>query len=755
MRESNRRIPIKRMLLLSLMLFVLSVTASFAAQFTLTGIVTRNGEPCPYARVVITEQGLLPPSEFVKGTMTNQYGWYQVTKLESANSYAITVNALNAVPVIRQPFESSTSTVTLNIDLQYGRTPLYDDFSGSSVDLYDPFFNPNGKWEYFNPQYDPTGTIASITEEGTLKIDPAMGRSGIASTTAFPPCSSYECVLPKAHEGASQGFAIIKSKDTYYGYDNIVDIRDQGGSFDAPRLAGYNNSTTSYWTSDLLFSTPYPAKLTILRTLYCYDVFINGNPLRGAACANANISDLDAYIFMYGYRDSDNTSVAYFDEIRAGASVAVPLFSVSNARAATNGTEIAIEDAIVTANTSYAFWVESPDRSSGIKVISNARPTPGQKVLVHGKVVRENNEVAILAENVIPSKANTTLKPVAITGKTAAEFDKDGASAQGVYVKVAGKVTEVVTDGSSIVGYFLDDGSGIKVGNHTGLYVQMAEHVKLPADSVKQGDFLVREGPLTVCMVDETTVPSIIATKGIEYVPTFTAYNDIVCVASDPGSPNITRYSYMDNDQTLNEVPGGLLKDYATGNYVAESVVISAYNISDFLSGGGANPKPGTDAARFFTDPSTSEWITSFTGNLFAGAQNSAYWWQEITFYGLDPNALYEFVGSANKNEAGSNSYKVEISECVDCTYACSDIPVAAYPGHPYGIYSGKIDDHAVAIGLQTNTDNGHVARWINIKPSPFGTFRIRTTAVSLFENANGHGLTVFRLRKQAGVETP
>jgi len=184
------------------MLFVLSVTASFAAQFTLTGIVTRNGEPCPYARVVITEQGLLPPSEFVKGTMTNQYGWYQVTKLESANSYAITVNALNAVPVIRQPFESSTSTVTLNIDLQYGRTPLYDDFSGSSVDLYDPFFNPNGKWEYFNPQYDPTGTIASITEEGTLKIDPAMGRSGIASTTAFPPCSSYECVLPKAHEGA-------------------------------------------------------------------------------------------------------------------------------------------------------------------------------------------------------------------------------------------------------------------------------------------------------------------------------------------------------------------------------------------------------------------------------------------------------------------------------------------------------------------------------------------------------------------------
>lgn len=746
------RMPLKKLSLLSLtLLLAFSATASYAATFTLTGTVTRNGEPCPYARVVITDGAMLPPSDYVKAVRANQYGFYRITKLNIGSSYAITVNALNAVPVIKQPIDSSTSDVTHNVDLSYGRTPLYDDFSGSGVDLYDSMNNPNGKWELFNPEGDPTGTITSIANGGILKIEPAMGRSGIVSSTAFPACGAYEYVLPAAHEGVNQCFALIKDKTPYSGYDNIFDVRDESGSAVAPRLIGFNNSTTSFWTSDLLSSSQYPAKVTVLRTLYCFDVFINGNPLRGGAAVNTGIADAETYVFMYGYRDLDNTSVAYFDDIRAGASVAVPLFSVSNARAATNGTEIAIENAIVTASAGNAFWIESPDRSAGIKVISDAKPTAGQKALVYGKIVRENNEVALQAEDVITSKVNAALKSVAITGKTAGELDKDGASAQGMYVKVAGKVTEVVTNATSVLGYYLDDGSGIKTGNHTGLYVQMAEHLNIPVGSVNQGDFLVREGPLTVFMADGTTpVPSIIATKGMEYVPTFTAYNDVVYTPGS-GAANITHYSYMDNATSEQDVPGGLLKDYATGNYVAESVVISAYNISDFMPEVGIVPSAGTDQEKFFTDPSNSQWITSFVGSIWAGAQNSGYWWLDFTFQGLDPNALYEFVGASNKDSNGSTSM-VTISEYADRTYACTYVaPIVLYT--PYGYIAGKVNDDSVATYLSGN--KGCVARWINIKPSPFGTFRIRTSGYPWAPESNGDGISVFRLRKQAGVETP
>ncbi|MEN6372527.1 MAG: carboxypeptidase-like regulatory domain-containing protein [Armatimonadota bacterium] len=716
--------------------------ASYAQ--TVSGTVTRGGVPCPDARVILVNNSRLDEGA-VMTTRTDANGYYSFTGgIFIGGTCTLTVNAIKAVPVIDQVINITDNEMTANVDLTYGQTPLYDDFSGASVDM--------NKWELFNGQADETSTdvTAVSTENGMLKLEPSPVRGGIISTAAFPKYGSYEYVLPQTHSGTNQCFCIIKDKVS--GLANFVDLQDQSGSATNPYLNGFNDALDSpkFLQSGAL-PYPYPAKVTVLRTGYYYDIFVNNVWLASTSTWDS-INAVDkipdnAYIYLYGYEASDATTptIAYFDNIRAGAAVPVTFNTVAEARAAAVDASVTINNVVVTASTSDAFWVENTDRSAGIKVISTAKPAVGQKALISGKIVKQNNEVALQADDISAAGNSSIPAAVAVTGKVAKELDKAGASAQGLFVKVAGKVSETPdNDGTYITGYYLDDGSGIVAGTHKGLYVKLADFVKLPVGSINAGDFLSKEGPMTVFMADSTTpVPSVITTGTLaNSSSTFTAYNDIGYLAAYGAAPNITKYSFMNVDYTSNVVPGGLLMDYATGNYVAEGATVSTYGLNEIQWCGGVEELDSTDTdlQKYFadnTDPLNPKWMVNFVGT--PSTRTIVGWWEDITFFGLDPNALYEFVGTVERQEAAyySANILVSINDFADRTYAGS-------------VTATKVDENTINFNASDNSA-GNVARWINIKPAN-GTFRIRTKSTS---TGRGYALAAFRLRKQAGVETP
>ncbi|MEN6519527.1 MAG: carboxypeptidase regulatory-like domain-containing protein [Armatimonadota bacterium] len=745
---------LKLALIVTVLVLVFCAGLASYAQSTVSGTITRGGVPCPDARVILTDTAT---GSYV-AARTNVFGCYSITGVATGD-YTFTANALRAVPVVDKAVSVNDTQVTVSVDLTFGDTPLFDDFSGTELDVCnpsDPTGNQSSRWVLYNAFGSQEGVGASI-ENGSLRIDATQNMGGVISRNPFPKYGTFEFVWPKRYEGTDQCFTLIKDKSPYdsyvNNYTNYFTVQDIGSTVASLAYAkGYNNSTTREWTRSTAYGLYYPTKVTILKTGSYLDFFFLNNICMKSS-DSAMVAD-EVYVYLYGNEASGATTVAFFDDIYAGATVPVTVSNVIEARSAATGNKVAIGKAVVTASFDDAFWVESLDRSSGIKVISTAKPTVGKGVIIKGTVVRENNEVALQAEDVvIGGTVTTTPFAVAITGKAANEYNKAGATAQGMIVKVTGKVTEVVTDTEniSIEGYYLDDGSGITAGTHKGLYVKIADFITLPASVVNQGDFITIEGPLTVAAVDNGTylVPSIVAARGLDYGPVgFIAYNDVVQSPKYPsfGGPNITHYSALGNDNVADDFPGGPLKDYATGNYIGESAVVTASGtVSELQQEDGGNPVTG-DAKTYFTDE-LGNWIVDFRGCLYTPEGTYESWWVDVTFYGLDPKALYEFVGTVDRNESRNLPVLFRISDFAACDYACSDITpsYSASKVSETGIYYGS--------GIPSSHDSGYVARWINIKPLPNGTFKVRSNCASVAQG--GYGIGGFRLRKQAGPEVP
>lgn len=394
--------------------------------------------------------------------------------------------------------------------------------------------------------------------------------------------------------------------------------------------------------------------------------------------------------------------------------------TLSEARSAEDNQLLGIydSDTVVTASYDDAFWVEKRNRSAGIKVISGAKPAIGKKVNVIGQIMRENSEVAISASSVIDAGAGTIIPPVGITGKVAAELDKDGAAAQGLLVKMAGRVTAVTKDGDlNVNGYFLDDGSELAGdGTNKGLYVILDPTGETP-DTI-EGTFMTETGPLTAVEMNGSPLPAI---RGALKDPvTYTAYNDCSFASGDL-TYNITTHTLGSSNECL--------KDYITGRDLSVRVSMTNYSNMNVYAGYGVNCAAGTDAANIFGGKVSLVGTINYTS---AGAA-----WMEVVITGLDPNGVYELAATANRNGSTytARTTKFSILDAQSFTNQSSTGTTFSGPSDPTDIFSTGY-----------NTVNGYVARWTNIIPSANGTFRIRA------ENPTGvtqtYGLSALMLRK-------
>ena len=174
----------------------------------------------------------------------------------------------------------------------------------------------------------------------------------------------------------------------------------------------------------------------------------------------------------------------------------------------------------------------------------------------------------------------------------------------------------------------------------------------------------------------------------------FAAYNDLAW-AEGQRSLNITTYTRGE---------GGALKNYADGATLGATLTL---NMGGDFTGPtmGAEPAAGTDAANVFGG------IVDCLGLISYGATDLT-----LTFSGLDPALLYEVVVFGNRNKP---DYTDRITK-----NAISGADAFVNASSSGTAFSGP-SDTSTAVVNGYNTQNGHVARFIDVEPGTDGEFQI------------------------------
>ncbi|MEM7385106.1 MAG: hypothetical protein AAF514_09190, partial [Verrucomicrobiota bacterium] len=188
------------------------------------------------------------------------------------------------------------------------------------------------------------------------------------------------------------------------------------------------------------------------------------------------------------------------------------------------------------------------------------------------------------------------------------------------------------------------------------------------------------------------------------------AYNDSADVNPEATPATATNFGLGRNYAGLG--PEGTLKDFDTGDELGVTVTltetISEGNTINW-AGDAADFVAGTDAESFFGG------ILELAGNM--SYNDAPGWYLDTTFSGLDPEKLYTYVGTANRN--GGDSYGERVTNW-SLREADSSLFAASEGAH-------KVDDDSVEFSTGNNSA-GLVARWTDINPGADGTFTIRTS---------------------------
>ena len=174
---------------------------------------------------------------------------------------------------------------------------------------------------------------------------------------------------------------------------------------------------------------------------------------------------------------------------------------------------------------------------------------------------------------------------------------------------------------------------------------------------------------------------------GLEWV----AYVDLDTANSDTNTPNVTRENYQQSS-------GRLLLDFENGLQVRTEVAGSTEG--GFAQGGnGAGFAAGTDAAEMFNDIIDPVGLNELQAPSWRGI---------ITFTHALPDRTYRVALSANRGDARYRNQRFTRVTLVGAdSYTNASTP-------------GVVVNSEASVSLSTgdNTDNGYVARWVDIRTS-------------------------------------
>lgn len=479
---------------------------------SISGTVTRNGNPFHRCRVWWTG----PTS----GTMlTDEDGEYAFTAV--AGSYTVLFNGWRAVP--KTEVVEVAGSQTLNVDLETGLTPVYDGFETPPLDM--------SRWEYFNmePQAGAGNAVATV-QNGYLKVEVAPHRGGVRSTAIFPNVATHEVMFPRAYEGANQLYNLYGGTG---GFGNFVEFGQEGYFLGTPRTQVWGtsgNHGSASWVG-------YPFSMGVVRTHNYYDFYIDGHYWHSDT--SPGLSEQQARIYLYGYEPADGNSIAYFAAVAAGTPIPPTAMDLGAARSSQTGTPVEVSGAVVTATFGESFFIQTPDRASGIRVMGfpglpfftppNPFPTPGQVVNVSGRIAHVHGEAVLQMADFTVTGSMAVPEPVATNNKVVGEMDGDGAKVQGMRTTVFGKVSGLrYDDNLNLLGFFLNDGAD------------------LPGDGVNKGIYV----PTPQAWQDEGWLPPF----GPDFFPEWATATGVLTVTDINGTPVPTLRATSSSDVTVEMV---------------------------------------------------------------------------------------------------------------------------------------------------------------------------------------------------------
>ena len=212
-------------------------------------------------------------------------------------------------------------------------------------------------------------------------------------------------------------------------------------------------------------------------------------------------------------------------------------------------------------------------------------------------------------------------------------------------------------------------------------------------------------------------------------MPDWIAYNDMSALDGGASAPNVTTWTYADEE--------GLLQDFQTGDALAVTMTGTSIGYDPTVNGAGCDLDTDCFAA--------------FDGKVDLGSVyeiDGADWRYVITFNDLDPTKTYVVTLTANRNGRryeNARYTKVSIEDADTFTNASSEGAV---------IYS----ESTTSLSTGYNTRNGYVVRWEGITAAD-GRFSI----VSAWDmdlgagaqNSKGYAMAGFKLEQFTLPEIP
>lgn len=463
---------------------------------TISGTVTRGGAPMANCRVYITG-----PST-VTG-LTDANGQYALSAL--FGNYTVVFNGYGAAP--KTQAITVDGAETLNADLTYGVTPVYDAFPGSSLDM--------GKWQFANlePIGSPGNAVPTVAN-GILKLEDTPGRGGIMSTASFGPIATHEVMIPRPYVGINQLMDLYGGSG---GFGNFVEMANEGYFLGvAPVVRAFGTAqqlATASWAG-------YPFSMAVVRTYDYYDFYVDNHYWHSDV--SNGLTSQDSRVYLYGFEPDGGETISFFSSLAAGTPVAPAARSIGDSRDDSAGSAVSVSGAVVTATFGDSFFIEQADRASGIRVLAfpglpfenPPRPNPavGDTVTVVGRTAHINKEAILQNIDFTITGQTTVPDPVTVSNTSAAVMDTPGATPQGMLVTVFGKVTGVTRDDQfNVSGIFIDDGAGLPGnGTYAGLYLPVpSAWADLGFVGPFGGEYLTATGVLTVDTSSGSPIPAL------------------------------------------------------------------------------------------------------------------------------------------------------------------------------------------------------------------------------------------------------
>lgn len=160
--------------------------------------------------------------------------------------------------------------------------------------------------------------------------------------------------------------------------------------------------------------------------------------------------------------------------------------SIGAAKQQPDGTRVYVNNAVVTAPAivSGSIFVESANRSSGIRLVTDQAMTIGNNISFTGIINRVNGEYQISSANILDNISANPLNPIFFTSSSIGNdrietLDYIGLNTTGLLIKTAGKVTGTIMTQQL---FYIDDGGSYQdgVGPVYGLRIHVPSGVTIP-----------------------------------------------------------------------------------------------------------------------------------------------------------------------------------------------------------------------------------------------------------------------------------